>query len=282
MSLDSDQSMNSDENSRQVRGRGIKRKKISAVMHSKQRANKRPARTRKKPERYGKRMSSLNRDSFFEKLSNNSESNKSNENVQKSNEHLRESNENVHESNENVHESNENVQKSNENVQKSDEIEHELHENLNESIESMHESDDSLYIPEENARDDGCETLSRIESPDSGLNPSPTLHIESGSSEAGDRSDPKTNFEKLVLLKLDEIIKRIAVLEKSSAKDEVRLKQIERAIDRVCGGVGVSGEMSHSERDEFGLPVSSESALDKLENDLTNIDFRKKMVICFN
>lgn len=102
--------------------------------------------------------------------------------------------------------------------------------------------------------------------------------------DASDSSSIKNNFESAVLSKLDEILKRIEYLEKDSCKTQARLNKLERSLeqyfDRLNGdGIDAVETVSESDREKFGIPISSKTGLDKLEKDLSDLDHKAKLVI---
>ena len=204
--------------------------------------NKRPKRVPKKPDRFGKRLSAVNRNEFFEQFSHNEiqlESEKTN-----TFEGSDDSSVSYQPNNSGNTSSNDGLNQINNFVSDDDSIQ----STKNSSTVSVHERSDILE--------------------------------EKSSHSDIDRSD----FQSIVISKLDEILKRIAYVEKDCCKTQVRLNKLERNFEQYFeringGGIDVLEAVSEADRETFGVPISSKVALDKFEKNLTSPDFKSKLVI---
>lgn len=88
---------------------------------------------------------------------------------------------------------------------------------------------------------------------------------------------PLLNIE-TVLSKLDEILIRISAIEKFEAKVEVRLRNIEKFMDRFSNGNSEADVGNIIEKSQLGLPVKTKVSLDELEKDLESQEKRQQCV----
>lgn len=220
-----------------VRTKDKRRKFVAASKKQLQR----PTRQRKKPDRYGKRKSAADRDSFFGEMQ--------------------------------IHNNSEDVES---NSSHEDVITNLLNAPCTPTSQIIISESESIV------NDSSQIISSEPESPAfmplaGSISPQITSNSNSNT-----RSSLPFDFETVVIQKLDEILKRISALEKSSAKSDARLRGLEKALDQFdCSSGSSSPELSHSERSKFGLPILSQMKLDKLENDLTDNSFKTKLVSHF-
>lgn len=83
----------------------------------------------------------------------------------------------------------------------------------------------------------------------------------------------------IIVAKLDEILRRIEAIEKSEAKTEVRLRNIENFIERF-DGANCSVGIDAISRFHLGLPVTSLDGLNQLEADLA-VEPKKQQYVSF-
>lgn len=211
--------------------------------------DKRPKRSTKKPVRYGKRISAINRNAFFEQFNSN-DTQQSNEDDSTSN--ALDDSDASHNSNDDIDSSHSSIQLSNNSMlnvhNSSHDSEHILHESSNNSTADLPQLNDNL----------------EAHSPQSNIGHS--------------------TFHSTVITKLDEILKRISYIEKDSCKTQARLSKLDRNFDRYLerlngNGIDVMEAVSETDREIFGVPISSKIALDKFEKDLSSSDFKSKLVM---
>lgn len=82
----------------------------------------------------------------------------------------------------------------------------------------------------------------------------------------------------VIISKLDEILIRIAAIEKFQAKTEVRLRNIENSMERYDNGTNETDGNEAVDRARLGLPVKTLPSLDKLEQDLATEENKQQMV----
>lgn len=228
-----------------------KRKKPSEnVSH----ISKRPKRAQNKPDRYGKRLSASNRDEFFQQILSSSDSDDTNNAQVPNNEiNLVESSDS---SGESVLESCHNTSNGRVNVEQNQRTP--IHERCDvpvsesssefELISSGSSSDEMMNV-EQHTR-------------------TSMLEIGSVLSELDEFNGRQTSTtdDRTILSKLDEILARVSLIEKNTAKMEVRLRNIEAIAE---SGVNLAGNIqndhtSFEDLTQLGLPVENQASLDKL------------------
>lgn len=83
-----------------------------------------------------------------------------------------------------------------------------------------------------------------------------------------------------IISKLNEILNRISAIEKSEAKNEARLRNIEKFMDRFNNGLSDADadDVIRVDKSQLGIPVKTKASLDKLEKDLESDEKRKQVV----
>lgn len=83
-----------------------------------------------------------------------------------------------------------------------------------------------------------------------------------------------------IVSKLDEILIRIAAIEKFQAKSEVRLRNIENFMERCDNGTSANTNDADecANRSQLGLPVKTVQSMDKLEQDLATEEKKQQYV----
>lgn len=212
---------------------------------------KRPKRMKSKPIRYGTRISASDRDAFFERVSSNTDSDDTTDGYVQTSDTI------------NLIEHSESG--SNASSLSSDEI------------VSIRDDTNSLTAPPESIGfqtpldETSVELTSPLESDERHV---PIEEICA----CGRHSTPSESNDHVILAKLDEILKRISCIEKSTAKMEVRLRNLE-SVSRIDIDIGQRASYSEDDFIQLGLPVKNQGSLDKLEEDLNSEDFRRRMVI---
>lgn len=200
-------------------------------------------RTRFRTNRYGKRVSTVDRDEFFE---------------------------NIRSSEINNHDTNEVLNNANDMVNDGSTVNDDMMSDGTNGSTAVLESE---YIPESGSADSDC---SDRDSPVS------EMSILSVSSFRG-TTIKSPSFEKAVLAKLDEVLTRLAMLEKNSAKTIVHLKDLEVSKSLTECSVESPGRVDNSELEMFGLPINDKESLAELEEQLKSKHFKSKLVsLCRN
>lgn len=203
-------------------------------------------RTRIRTNRYGNRLSGIDRDEFFTNIENSMPSI-----------------ENLNELNDDSHATHTSENGSNSDYNCEDES---PGSNTSTSSESRDcgrtdQSDLVSLVPEQSPI-----TISTFESP-----MSPSSSISPSSINASNHS-----FQKVVLEKLDELLIRISSVEKNVAKAEIRLKDLENLQTTDCN-INI-GRIDFSELAQYGLPKKNKENLDEFEKRLKSKEFKSKMV----